>query len=148
MHHRYQYVVLFCFVFRPWVVCQKPLYLFLQRTQYPFVTCADGYKLMASSYQIIVDGGWLLNISIPTIGFGRLAPLTLRLSTTNSSPSASQLSELEDGVANLRNYFPRKMMYLYLARCSQFNLQTRTLGNFTYIVMADGTVELCPLTNV
>lgn len=68
---------------------------------------------MASSYQINVDGGRLLNIPVPTMGLGRLAPLTLRLSTTNSSPSASQLSELEDGFANLKNDLLRKMMHLY-----------------------------------
>lgn len=85
MHRRYQDVVLFgCF--KPCVVYQKPLYLFLQRTQYSFVTSADGYKWLASGYQINVGGRQTLNVFTPTKDFGRAAPLNLRGSTTNNHP--------------------------------------------------------------
>lgn len=91
--------------------------------------------LMLSSQQRVLEG-WLLYVS------------GSQLPTTNSSLSASQLSEVEDGIANLKKWFPNENDELVLARCSQLNLQARTLGSFTYIVTADGTVELRPLTNV
>jgi len=98
MHHRYQYVVDF---FKTCFVYQKPLYLFLGRTQYPFVFCADSYKLVASSYQINVDGRQLLNSFIPPEDFGRMAPLNLRIPATNSSPlSVFQVYGVEDGMGS------------------------------------------------
>lgn len=112
MHRRYQYVVLFC-CFKPCFVYQNSLYLFPQRTQYSFVTCADGYKLLASGYQMNVDGRQIFNVFIPTKDFGRPGPLNLRVSTTNSHPSASQLSEAEDGIANVEDDFLGKTMNLY-----------------------------------
>lgn len=54
---------------------------------------------------------------------------------------------MEDGIANLEDDF-RENDEPLLARCSPLNLQTRTLDGFTYIVMAEVTVELWPLTNV
>jgi len=61
---------------------------------------------MASGYQINVNEKQLLNIFIPTNGFGRMANLDLRASTINKQLLfKSHLSVVPDCTATLTNDF-------------------------------------------